>query len=101
MNAPVSAVGQNNPLDAFIRCVVYRPLDVGVLQLDSDRLDLDQVAYFLIWFDRQVYVGAPDGILARDVKLFVVSADIGEHVINYGDSVGFTDVTLLRFARTP
>src|SRR5262249_22589528 len=93
--APDRAIGKNNPFNSLVCGIVNRLPDVNVFKLNADGFDLDEKSDVLINLHSQINERSVDRVLARDLMIFVITANVREDVVYDGDGVGFTEVFLL------
>ena len=93
---PEVPVRERHPFHALIGGVVDDLLDVRVLELQPDRLDLDQHLELAFNARREISERPADAELARHSTVLVVTEDLRQHVGNDHRRVGLIDVARAR-----
>ena len=78
----LSQISKDDPLHPFVPCITYGLEKVVIIELHSDSFYLDQKGKLTVDLDSVVAILSLDFILGGDVKVFVVSSYLPEHVID-------------------
>ena len=90
---PLYAVGEDDPFDALVGGVIDALLYVAVVEVDADRFDFDELRKLAFDTDSEITECASDGVLGGEFRVFVVTEDVGQQVLDDSNGVGFGNVT--------